>query len=84
MNQAGDIGTETAPSSDHLDPEEVIAALDSLSVQDKLKLTAIEKVYLRGTDLFPKELLPEAMCSAIMGDRKCPRHVAPWLSSSRP
>jgi hypothetical protein len=46
-----------------------------VSPQDKLQLEAIEKVYLGGTGLAPNQLLHEAMCSAIMGDRKCPRPV---------
>ncbi len=77
MSQTGQDGTEPASSADFLDPEEVGAALDSLSAEDKLKLLAIEKYCLRGTDLSPKELLHEAMCGVIMGDRKCPRGVSP-------
>jgi DNA-directed RNA polymerase specialized sigma24 family protein len=77
MSQTGSVEPEPAPSGGFLDSEEVVAALDSLSAQDKLKLYAIEKYCLRGTDLSPKELLHEAMCSVIMGDRKCPRRVSP-------
>ena len=74
MSQTEQVGT---PTSGFLDSEEVVAALGSLTAQDKLKLHNIEKVYLRGTDLSPKDLLHEALCAVIMGDRKCPRAVSP-------
>jgi DNA-directed RNA polymerase specialized sigma24 family protein len=77
MSQTGPVGSEAAATSGFLDSEEVAAALGSLSAQDKLKLHEIEKVYLRGTDLSPKDLLHEAVCAVIMGDRKCPRAVSP-------
>jgi DNA-directed RNA polymerase specialized sigma24 family protein len=69
---------ENAPAVpvDHLDADEVIVALDSLSPDEKLKLHAIEKVYLGGTGFSPNELLHDAMCRAIIGKRKCPRDVA--------
>jgi DNA-directed RNA polymerase specialized sigma24 family protein len=75
MGLSGQEGTESVSAPDHLDPEEITDAFDSLSPQDKLQLEAIEKVYLGGTGLAPNQLLHEAMCSAIMGDRKCPRPV---------
>src|SRR5262249_14596828 len=43
--------------------------------ENRLKLHEIERVALRGTDLSPGDLLHEALCAAIMGDRKCPRRV---------
>lgn len=58
-----------------LDAEEFGALFDGLSAADKLKLREIERVYLRGTDLKEGDLLHEAVCAAILGDRKCPRHV---------
>ena len=48
---------------------------NSLSSENRLKLYEIERIALRGTDLSPGDLLHEAMCAAIMGDRKCPRDV---------
>jgi DNA-directed RNA polymerase specialized sigma24 family protein len=64
-----------AERAEHLDADEVIAAIDSLSAAEKLRLLDIEKVYLRGTGFSPKELLHDAMCRAIVGDRKCPRDL---------
>src|SRR6266566_5995112 len=77
MSQTGQVGQQPAPSGGFLGSEEVVVALDSLPAEEKLKLQAIEKVLLRGTDLSPGDLFHEAMCAAILGDRKCPRDVAP-------
>jgi DNA-directed RNA polymerase specialized sigma24 family protein len=76
MGQSGQEGIQSVSAPDHLDPEEITDAFDSLSPQDKLRLEAIEKVYLGGTGFSPNQLLHETMCSTIMGDRKCPRHVS--------
>src|SRR6266487_3019588 len=65
-----------AERAEHLVADEVIAAIESLSAAEKLRLLDIEKVYLRGTGFSPKELLHDAMCRAIVGGRKCPREVA--------
>jgi hypothetical protein len=73
MSESVDIGTVPAVAAEHLAPEEVVAAL--LSTEDKLKLAAIETAYLSGTGMSPKELLHDAMCRAVLGDRKCPREV---------
>lgn len=62
-------------SNEHLTPDEVVAAIDALAVDDKLKLSAIEKVYLGGTGYRAGELLHEALCRSILGDRHCPRTV---------
>jgi hypothetical protein len=51
MSQTGLVGSEPAPSGGFLDSEELVAALDSLSVHDKFKLKEVERVFLRGTDL---------------------------------
>ena len=77
MSQTGPVGSEPPPRTHFLDSEEIVAAFDSLSAQDQLKLHEIEKVYLRGTDLSPKDLVHEAMCAAILGDRNFPRSVSP-------
>jgi DNA-directed RNA polymerase specialized sigma24 family protein len=75
MNQAGQIGSEPAASGEFLDSEDISEAFDSLSGKNRLKLHEIERVALRGTDLSPGDLLHEAFCAAIMGDRRCPRSV---------
>jgi DNA-directed RNA polymerase specialized sigma24 family protein len=71
------IVTQEAPSGahDHLEPDEIVAALGALSADDKLKLLAIEAVHLRGTGFARKALLHEATCRALLGERRCPRHV---------
>jgi hypothetical protein len=75
MSQTGQTGLEGGSAGDLLDAEEFGAAVDGLSASDKLKLREIERVYLRGTDLKEGDLLHEALCAAILGDRKCPRRV---------
>jgi DNA-directed RNA polymerase specialized sigma24 family protein len=75
MSQTGQIGSEPVTSEGFLDSEDISEAFGSLSPENRLKLYAIERVALRGTDLSPGDLLHEALCAAIMGDRKCPRHV---------
>lgn len=76
MTDAGQLGEQPAPPPDFLDPEEIVEGLDALSAEQKLKLDNIEHVLLRGTGLSPKQLLHEAMCGAITGDRRCPRRVS--------
>jgi DNA-directed RNA polymerase specialized sigma24 family protein len=75
MSQTCQTGSEGRSAGDLLDAEEFCAAFDGLSAADKLKLGEIERVYLRGTDLKQGDLLHEALCAAILGDRKCPRRV---------
>lgn len=75
MSQTGEMGPDPAPSSSFLKTEEIAEAFDALSTADRLKLDEIERVYLRGTDLSPGDLLHEAVCSAILEDRNCPRGV---------
>jgi len=58
-----------------LEHGELLAAFDGLSPDDKIKLHAIEGVYLRGTRFAPRGLVQEAVCRAILGDRRCPKHV---------
>src|SRR2546422_11713373 len=58
-----------------LEHDELLAALDGLSPDDKIKLYAIEGVYLRGTRFAPRGLVQEAVCRAILGDRRCPKQV---------
>jgi DNA-directed RNA polymerase specialized sigma24 family protein len=75
MSQTGQIGSEPTTSDGFLDSEDICDAFDSLSPENRLKLYEIERVALRGTDLSSGDLLHEALCAAIMGDRNCPRHV---------
>ena len=64
-----------APEREHLGTDEIGAAFDGLSPDDKLKLGAIEAILLRGTGLAKGDLVHEAVCRALMGRRKCPRDV---------
>jgi DNA-directed RNA polymerase specialized sigma24 family protein len=59
----------------HLEHDEVLVALDALSPDDTIKLHRIEGVLLRGTRFAPRGLLQEAICRAILGDRRCPTPV---------
>lgn len=63
------------PARECLRPEEIGPAFDSLSQDDKLKLHAIEAIRRRGTAFGKNELLREALCRALDGERKCPREV---------
>jgi len=64
------------PESKHLAPEEVLERLDSLSPQDKRRLKLIELRRLSGTDFKEGLLYQEAVCQAILGERRCPREVS--------
>jgi DNA-directed RNA polymerase specialized sigma24 family protein len=57
----------------HLTAEEVLAKLDSLSAEDKIRLRLIERRRLGGTDFQEGLLYQEAVCQAILGERRCPR-----------
>jgi DNA-directed RNA polymerase specialized sigma24 family protein len=60
----------------HLDHDEVLAAIDGLSAEDRLKLDGIEGVLRRGTQFARRGLVHEAICRVIMGDRRCPKGVS--------
>lgn len=64
-----------APTRECLRADEIGPAFDGLSRDDKLKLYAIEAIRRRGTAFGKGELLREALCRALDGDRKCPRDV---------
>ena len=64
------------PGGDFLGADEIIAAFEALSPDDKLKLAAIEAIRRRGTGFGPGELIHEAVCRALTGGRNCPRGVA--------
>jgi DNA-directed RNA polymerase specialized sigma24 family protein len=65
-----------APTRDHLRADEIGPAFDGLSRDDKLKLYAVEAHLLGGTGLGKGDLLREAVCRALDGERKCPRDIA--------
>jgi DNA-directed RNA polymerase specialized sigma24 family protein len=65
-----------APEREHLETDEVGAAFDGLSPDDKLKVGAIEADQLGGTGFCKGDLVHEAVCRALTGRRKCPRDVA--------
>jgi DNA-directed RNA polymerase specialized sigma24 family protein len=69
-------GTEP-PDSEHLAPEEVLQALDSMSADDKLKLHRLAERRRAGTDFGKGELYREALCQTLLGKRKCPVDVSP-------
>ena len=77
--EASTMGQSPAPNEmpvspkDHLSPEEVWAAVDSLSDDDKLRLGRIDKRHRGGTDFAEGGLVHDAICAAIEGTRKCPR-----------
>lgn len=58
-----------------LSSDEISAAFDALSPDDKLKLGAIETIRRSGTEFAPGELTQEAVCRSLAGERKCPRDV---------
>ncbi|MET4344701.1 sigma-70 family RNA polymerase sigma factor [Bradyrhizobium sp. RT9a] len=66
-------GVTAAPETKHLAPEEVLEKLDSMSANDKRKLRLIERRRRGGTDFQENELYSEAVCQAIVGERRCPR-----------
>jgi DNA-directed RNA polymerase specialized sigma24 family protein len=72
------IGMKEAPDSsgENLSAEEIGAAFGSLSAGDKLKLEAIEAIKRSGTRFKSGQLIHEAVCQAILGERKCPRGIA--------
>jgi hypothetical protein len=69
------IAEKTVATEKHLAPEEVLEKLDSMSVDDKLRLRLIERRRLGGTDFQEGELYKEAVCQAVVGERLCPRDV---------
>jgi DNA-directed RNA polymerase specialized sigma24 family protein len=77
MSETGGPPHASGSSVEYLDRDEVETALDSLSADDKLKLLAVERTFLGGTGYTPKELLHDATCRVIFGERKWPRSVNP-------
>ncbi|MHC2618237.1 hypothetical protein ACVIW2_000268 [Bradyrhizobium huanghuaihaiense] len=63
----------SASAPEHLTYDEVASALDGLTPLDLVRLDAIERRYLGGTDFAEGDLLQEAMCSALFEEKRCPR-----------
>jgi hypothetical protein len=66
-------GVPAVSETEHLAPEEVLEKLDSMSADDKRKLRLIERRRRGGTDFQENELYSEAVCQAVVGERRCPR-----------
>lgn len=75
MSNATVIREAPAKAAECLGSEEIGAAFDGLSAEDRLKLSAIETVFRGGTGFGPNELIYEAVCRALTGSRHCPRGV---------
>jgi DNA-directed RNA polymerase specialized sigma24 family protein len=69
-------GELSESESRHLAPEEVLERLDSLSPEDKRRLKLIELRRVSGTDFQEGLLYQEAVCQALLGERRCPREVS--------
>lgn len=63
------------PAGDFLSADEFIGALEALSPEEKLKLADIEALRRGGTEFTPGELVQEAICRTLAGERNCPRGV---------
>jgi DNA-directed RNA polymerase specialized sigma24 family protein len=64
------------PDGEDLTHDEVVAAVDGLSPLDRGRLDGIERRHLDGTDFKEGDLLHAAICSALLGNKKCPRATA--------
>jgi len=63
------------PPGAFLSGEELLATLDALSPEEKLKLADIETSRLGGTSFTSGELIQETLYRALSGDRNCPRDI---------
>lgn len=68
-------GTPGKPKRECLGTDEIIVAFGDLETDEKLKLAAIEMHLLSGTGFSKGEIVQEAVCRAVLGQRKCPRDV---------
>ncbi len=75
MSDSAVVSDVKALGDEHLAPEEVLKKLESLSAEDKIRLRLIERRRRSGTDFLEGHLYGEAVCLALLGDRKCPRDV---------
>jgi DNA-directed RNA polymerase specialized sigma24 family protein len=69
----------TPVAAEHLGYDEVVAAIDALSPLSRAKLDRLELRHLAGTDFAVGDLLQEAICSALMEKKRCPR-TTPFIA----
>jgi hypothetical protein len=62
--------------TEHLATEEVLEKLDSISDDDLRRLRLIERRRRGGTNFAENELYFEAVCQAVVGERRCPKGVS--------
>ena len=62
--------------TEHLAPEEVLEKLDAISDDDLRRLRLIERRRRGGADFGENELYFEAVCQAVVGERRCPKGVS--------
>jgi hypothetical protein len=62
--------------TEHLVPEEVVEKLDAIIDDDHRRLRLIERRRRGGTDFRENELYSEAVCQAVVGERRCPKGVS--------
>jgi DNA-directed RNA polymerase specialized sigma24 family protein len=67
------------PGAEHLTYGEVLEAIAGLSDLERARLDLLERPYLNGTDFAEGDLLHEAFCSALFGEKKCPR-TTPFIA----
>ncbi len=54
----------------------MVERLNSLTADELQRLWLIERRRIDGTDFSPRMLFQEAVCQAILGERRCPRKVS--------
>jgi DNA-directed RNA polymerase specialized sigma24 family protein len=72
MGDTDVVGGREPQDTMHLAPEEVFEQLQSLSVDDRIRLRLIERRRRAGTDFRQGELYHEAVCRVLIGKRRCP------------
>lgn len=75
MNSTTVVRDAPQKQDESLGVDEISAALDALSPDEKLKLAKVESIRRSGTEFGPGELIHETVCRALTGDRKCPRET---------
>jgi hypothetical protein len=72
--------TDPAPTdTEHLNHEQVVAALDGLTDLDRARLAKVEQRHLDGTDFAACDLVQEGICTALFEEKKCPR-TTPFIA----
>lgn len=67
------------PDAEHLNYEQVVAAVDGLTDLDRARLAKVEQRHLEGTDFAAGDLAQEAICVALFEKKKCP-HTTPFIA----